>query len=319
MNKKIQITLIVAIAIVAGIVLFDSLSTRIDKRPDNPYEYNIDEFKVVDENLISYREARQIAIETGQPKALTWFQGNLYLLTESHLQILTPEGKEILKKTIDQNPQAIVIHNDATILIAYERHLTAYNPDGKEILRSESLSDESLFSSLAISESMIYVANAGKKEVVVFDENLGYVRSFKGESGVSALHGFILPSLHFHMAVNSNDEIWVVNPGMHRIQNYAASGRLRGDWGKPGFTLEGFSGCCNPTYFAFMSDGRFITTEKGMVRVKIYKESGELESVVAAPDKFPNSETAPAIAVDDNDNVWLLDFDMKMLRFFKPV
>jgi len=316
MNKKIQIALIIAVAIVAGIVLFDSISTRVDKLPDNPYEYNIDEFKVVDESLISYREARQIEIETDEPKAFAWHQGNLYLLTEKHLQVISPEGQEVLKKTIEPNPTAITIAKEGTILVAYQNHLVAFDAAGDEILRSEPLEEESQFSSLAVSDNTIFVADGGKKEVVVFDTQLNQTGSFKGESGVSAIHGFILPSLHFHMAINSNDELWVVNPGMHRIQNYAANGRLRGDWGTPAFTLNGFSGCCNPTYFAFMADGRFVTSEKGMVRVKIHKESGELESVVAPPDKFPNSEKAPSVAVDDNDNVWLLDFDKKMLRLF---
>jgi hypothetical protein len=319
MNKKIQIALIIAVAIVAGIVLFDSISTRVDKRPDNPYEYNIDEFKVVDESLISYREARQIEIETGEPKAFAWHNGNLYLLTESYLQVISPEGQELLKKNIQSNPGALTIAPDGTILVAYQNHLVAYSAEGEEIIRSQPLEEESQFTSVAVSDKTIFVADGGKKEVVVFDRQLKQTGSFKGESGVSALHGFILPSLHFHMAINNNDELWVVNPGMHRIQNYADNGRLRGDWGTPAFTVEGFSGCCNPCYFAFMPDGRFVTSEKGMVRVKIHKESGELESVVAAPDKFPNSEMAPAVAVDNKNNVWLLDFDKRMLRLFIPV
>jgi hypothetical protein len=273
MNKKIQITLIIALAIVAGIVLFDSLSTRVDNRPDNPYEYNIDDFKEVDADLITYREVRQINIETGEPRAFSWHQGNLYLLTDAQLQVISPDGREVMKTSTEPNPSAITIASDGTILVAYQNYLVALNPEGEEIARSETLGVESQFTSLAVSDNMVFVANGGKKEVVVFDRQLNQTGSFKGESGVSAIHGFILPSLHFHMAINSNDELWVVNPGMHRLQNYAANGRLRGDWGKPAFTLDGFSGCCNPTYFDFISNGNFVTSEKGMVRVKIHKES----------------------------------------------
>ncbi len=317
MNRVILILILIAILVVAGVVLFDSFSSRVDQRPDNPYEYDIDEYKIVNEDLISYRETRQIEIEN--PKAFTYYNGNLYLLSENHLQVIRPDGTELMKKSIDPNPSGIVLSTEGVILIAFRNYLVSYTPEGDEIDRSEILSGESLYSSVAITGTSIFVADAGKKEVVVFDKQLNQTGSFKGESGVSATHGFILPSSHFHLAVNTSDELWVVNPGMHRIQNYALNGRLRGDWGIPSFTLEGFSGCCNPSYFAFLSDGRFVTSEKGMVRVKIYKESGELESVVAAPNSFSNSEKAPAVAIDENDNVWLLDFDKKMLRFFKPV
>jgi hypothetical protein len=319
MNKKIQILIIAAILVVAGVVLYDSLGTRVDKRPDNPYEYNIDEFRDVDESMVTYREARQIEIDTGDPKAFAWHNENLYLVTDRHLQVINVSGREILKKTIDPDPVSVKISPEGSVIVVYTNYLVKYNGNGDELLRSEAINEDSFFRSVAFTDNSIFVADAGKRVVAVFNHQLEFISSFKGESGVSALHGFILPSLHFDMAVNQDGELWVVNPGMHRIQNYAESGRLRGHWGVPSFGWEGFSGCCNPYYIAFLSDGRVVTSEKGLVRVKIYKESGELESVVAAPERFPNSEKAPAIAVDDHDNVWLLDFDKKLLRLFRPV
>jgi hypothetical protein len=319
MNKKIQILIIAAILVVAGVVLYDSLGTRVDKRPENPYEYNIDEFREVDESMVTFREARQIEIETGDPRAFAWQNGNLYLAADRQLQVINTDGREVMKKTIDPEPVSVKIFRDGSILVVYTNYLVKYSDDGDELLRSEITDDDSFFRSVAFTDNSIFIADAGKREVAVFNDELEFLTSFRGESGVSALHGFILPSLHFDMAVNQDGELWVVNPGMHRIQNYTENGRLRGHWGVPSFGWEGFSGCCNPYYIAFLSDGRVVTSEKGLVRVKIYKESGELESVVAAPERFPNSEKAPAIAVDDNDNVWLLDFDKKLLRLFRPV
>jgi len=319
MNRTIQIIIIVALIVVAGIVLFDSLATRIDKRPDNPYEFNIDEFRKVDESLITYRETRQIDLEKPNPKAFAWHNENLYLLFDQSLQVISTDGQEIFNKSLEQEPVTLKTLADGSILIIYPQYLVKYSNDGNELMRSDVLGDDSYFRTAASSGERIFVGDAGKREVVVFDKQLRLVNSFKGESGVSTLHGFILPSLHFDMAVNHEGELWVVNPGLHRIQNYTETGRLRGHWGVPSFGHEGFSGCCNPYFIDFLPDGRVVTSEKGLVRVKIYKESGELESIVAAPDKFPHGEKAPALAVDDENNVWLLDFDKKMLRLFKPV
>jgi hypothetical protein len=81
---------------------------------------------------------------------------------------------------------------------------------------------------------------------------------------------------------------------------------------------EGFSGCCNPAYFTFLPDGRFVTSEKGLVRIKTYKPSGEFEGVVAAPAKFKDDGEAPDVAADSQGNIYALDFDKKMIRVFEP-
>lgn len=317
MNRTIQILLIVAILVIAAVVLYDSLSTRIDKRPDNPYQYSVAEFKPVDESLLSHREVRQIEVDN--PVAFTWKNEKLFLLSGNNLQVITPEGRELLNRSIDTNPQSILVDHDEQIIITFENYLMALDSEGNELYRSEMLYEGSLLTSMAISGETLFVADAGNRKVWMLNKELEVLDSFKGESGVSALHGFILPGMHFHLAVNEEDELWITNPGVHRIQNYSLTGRLRRDWGQPSFGVEGFSGCCNPYYFTFLSDGKFVTSEKGIIRVKIYRESGELESVVAPAEMFPNGEKAPAIAVDEQDQIWLLDFDKKMLRLFRPV
>ena len=59
----------------------------------------------------------------------------------------------------------------------------------------------------------------------------------------------------------------VVNPGRHRIEAYTFDGDLEFSWGKVSVGIEGFCGCCNPVNFAILSDGSFITCEKGLTRV----------------------------------------------------
>jgi hypothetical protein len=316
MDKKIRILLILALLLIFVTAMFNSMFTG-GRQTVNPYEYNVDEFKKVDESLISYRETQQIAIESGDPKAIASHAGHIYLLTDEHLQVITADGQEILKKILDANPKNISVTHDGAIVIAFENFLVAYDLDGIETARSEVFGEKSLFTAMAIWGNSVFVADAGERRVLIFDRLLENTGNFKGESGYSDLHGLIIPSLHFDLAVNDDGELWVVNPGIHSVQNYSADGRLRGHWGNPSFRLDGFSGCCNPSYIAFLSDGRYVTSEKGIIRVKIYKPSGEFESVVAAPDKFPNGHRAPALAVDKDDNVLILDFDKKMVRLFR--
>ena len=113
--------------------------------------------------------------------------------------------------------------------------------------------------------------------------------------------------------------MWVVNPGLHTLENYTPEGRLREHWKASGMQTEDFSGCCNPAHFVFCPKASFVTSEKGLVRIKIYKPSGEFLSVVAPPNKFDDKieGQAPDIAVDSMGNIYALDFDRNVLRVFE--
>lgn len=319
MNTKwIKIALLIVVGIMVAVVYLDYNSTKPGKGPANPFEYSIDDYKVVDETLISHRETRQIRLHGEVPVDIAWGQNKIYLLTNTTLKTITTTGREIFTVPLDITPTCLVVTSDGHAFVGFNNFLIRFSPEGEEIARTDIGPGNAMYSAIGVSQERIFVADAGTKQVIIFDEeNLNQTGSFKGESGVSELHGFILPSAHFDLAVNSEQELWVVNPGLHALQNYTEEGRLRGHWRKPSFDLDGFSGCCNPSYFAFLSDGRVVTSEKGLVRIKIHKISGTFDAVVAPPSSFVDGLRAPAIAVDDNDNIISLDFDRSMIRFFE--
>jgi hypothetical protein len=112
----------------------------------------------------------------------------------------------------------------------------------------------------------------------------------------------------------------VVNPGKHAIENYTDDGELRGYWESMSFEIDGFLGCCNPARITTLIDGSFVTSEKGVVRIKIYDQSGALKSVVAPPDLFKDEgEKAPEVCADENDIIYVLDFENDMVRVFEPI
>jgi hypothetical protein len=104
---------------------------------------------------------------------------------------------------------------------------------------------------------------------------------------------------------------------MHTLENYTSDGDLRGFWESISMTIEGFSGCCNPARIAVLPGGQFVTSEKGIVRVKIHDQSGKFAGVVAAPDKFDEDGHAPDISVSDDGIIYALDFDRNVIRIFE--
>lgn len=310
--KVLPLILILALAVFLLVLFFK------DPKEHNFFEYNIDDFKKVDKELVSHKETKQIAIDK-RPKDFAYSKGHIYILTDTYVQIVTTDGTEMNRIALDTIPNRLAVYGNGDIVVGYGSYISIYSIDNGLLRTSAKINGRPQITSMTVSDTTIYLADAGNRQVLILDSNLNIANAFMGESGVSERHGFILPSLHFDLAVNAEGELWVTNPGLHAIQHYTENGRLRRYWRKPTFDITGFSGCCNPYYIAFLADGSFVTSEKGLVRVKIHKPSGAFSSVVATPLSFPNGKKAPAVAVDSDDNIIILDYDKKMLRFFERI
>ena len=66
-----------------------------------------------------------------------------------------------------------------------------------------------------------------------------------------------------------------------------------------------------------MNDGRLLTAEKGLVRVKLYDVTdGEYQELVAGSKLFPREQSLKDIAVDKQDRILLLDPRINAVRIF---
>jgi hypothetical protein len=108
----------------------------------------------------------------------------------------------------------------------------------------------------------------------------------------------------------------VTNPGRLRLESYDNKGNLRSFWGKASMSIDGFCGCCNPTHFALTRDGYFVTSEKGIPRIKIVDPAGQLHKVVALADQFDENTEGIDIVCDPNGRIIALDPVRKQLRIY---
>jgi len=317
MNKRgLTVLVLVIITVIIVVIVVDFLGNRPDRRGRNPYEYNVDAYKPVDEAWIHYLETGKIDLGERKPGGIAVYQNEIYLTGEGFLQVIRPDGIQKLMAGIENEGTCIIV-NEHFIFIGFTDHVASYDHDGNLISRFDSLGARGIITSLALKGNTLYVADAGNRRVLRYDLDGNLLGEFNGESGSNSGHGFIVPSPNFDLAVNSYGELWVVNPGIHAIENYTDDGRLRGYWQISSMELEGFSGCCNPAEIAMTDDGSFVTSEKGMVRIKIHDASGKLVSVVAPPEKFKEEGQAPEVAVNDQGVIFALDFDENMIRIFE--
>ena len=314
-NKGIVIFLIVLAVVIVGVIAIDFNSTKPDQQPANPYEYNIDSFTRVDTALIKYRESRNLKINLEEPVGIALHENRLFVVGDQKLQIIEPTGRLVQEVNLDQKPTCVYVSNK-NIFVGYRKSLSLLNREGVKIADWNSFADSTVITSIAEQSGIVFVADAGKRIVRKFNIEGNPMGEIEGKSGNDQIHGFIIPSPYFALAFNPSGELWVVNPGKHTLENYTVDGKLRTWWEATSIKIEGFSGCCNPAHFAFLPDGSFVTSEKGVVRIKTYKPSGEFANVVATPSKFKVEGHAPDLAVDDQGTIYALDLDKKMIRLF---
>lgn len=317
-NKGIVIFLIVLAVVIVAVMVGDWLSKRPDKMEPNKFEYSVDEFKQVPEELIQYKETKNFKIGFERPAGLTVFNDQIYLVGDQKLKVIDASGKLLTEKDLDDAPATLEVSANK-IYIGFERKIQIFDESG-EMLEEWKLEDENTYlTAIVVSDENVFVADAGTRKIMRFNPDGELLLAFEGKANEDDLHGFIIPSPYFDMDVTEEGDLWVVNPGLHSLENYTEEGNLREHWRSSGARLEGFSGCCNPAHFCFLPDGSFITSEKGLVRVKVYKPSGEFSGVVAPPNKFDEKieGEAPDVAVDSQGNIYALDFDRNVLRVFE--
>ena len=317
-NKGILIIIaILAIAIVA-LVFQDIRKSRIEKRSGGDFVYDVEAYKKVSPTLISHKETRQLLLDCSKPGGVFAYNNTIYFTADDELYIIAADGKQEKKLAFHSHINDLVVNDDGIYLL-YDSHLEAYSHDKELVFNTEQENEKSVFTSLVLKDGAIFVADAGNKRILRYHTDGNPAGEFEGTGAKGEDYGFIIPSAYFDMDVNGDNELWIVNTGIHTMQHYSGNGELKSSWKQTGINIEGFAGCCNPAHFAFLPDGRYITSEKGMVRVKIYDQKGNFESVVAAPEKFMDNGHAPDVAALDNNTILLLDYDKKMLRFFEQV
>jgi hypothetical protein len=319
MSKLVIYIFLALIVIIIGVVIIgDFRSTRPDRMSGNPFKLDVDRITSVDPGLVTYRETRNYRINARKACAIAVAGERIYLAADTFLQVIDFAGKQWLKIPLPEPAGCLEVNMQGDIIAGYRNSIGMFAASGEEKWRSEPLDERSVITALALKDKTIFAADAGNRAVHRFTAEGRYLDSFEGKTSIEGNHGFIVPSPYFDLEVNPDGELWVVNPGKHALENYTDDGRLRSFLENISAEIDGFSGCCNPAHIAIMEDGSFLTSEKGVVRLKIHAPSGELSTVVAPPDKFREGGEAPDVAVDGEGIVYALDYDRNTIRIFEP-
>jgi ligand-binding sensor domain-containing protein len=307
--------------IAAGLLIFYGLTLfrSRSRRGENPYAYDLGSLKEADSSLVHYSEIEPILFQGKKLTALT---------VNFSDELIVAAGREIYRVDSTAGPRlwintqypvrCLASGEEGVVYVGLENIVSVYQPDGTKVADWEEFPRQAILTSIDTGED-VFVADAGTKVVHRFSRAGRLISRIGEKDPVKKIPGFVVPSPYFDLAVDQTGSVWVVNPGRHTLEHYSPDGDLTESWGKTSMRIDGFSGCCNPTHIAIAKNDAIVTSEKGLVRIKVYSRTGQMIDIVALPDQFDDGTVGIDLAVDSKGRIFTLDPSRSQVRIFiKP-
>lgn len=297
--------------------------SRAASTEEEAYTYNLAELRKVDAALIRYAEAGRIPSPRGEPRRIEVVEDSLWVAAGEYLSEMGLDGRVRREIQLPSPARSFAVAKDL-IYIGLRDHLEVFDRTGKRQAAWPAPEGKPWFSGIGLLGNEVFAADAGNRVVLRHDATGKVLGKLGQKDPQRNILGFVIPSPYFDLKTDAEGLVWAVNPGRHRLEAYTREGEMQEVWGVPGFAIQGFCGCCNPSYFARLGDGRFVTSEKGLPRIKVYSAKGDFECVVAGPDSFPAYLAKPNVtplpmdvAVDAAGRVLVADVLGKEIRVFQ--
>ncbi len=332
------ITAVAAAALAIGIASYALSRPDASGRRDASgtiASWNVESLAQIDPQRICYAQSAEFA--TGFQLVVGLAVGpenQVYVAGDEAVRVFDAQGQVSQTIPVTGPPSCVAVGDSrhiapGRIYVGVGPWIERYESSGQRLGPWRVSSSETQITSIAAAASEVFVADAAQRQVLRF--NVDGVLTGKIGAAEGASQPFSVPGPFFDVAVGEDDGVHVVNPGRLRIETFSAKGYPESLWGQAGARLEDFFGCCNPAHFAVLPDGSFVTSEKGVPRVKVYRATGELDCVVAGPTQLgvaPSEIGDPRtdrgrkafdVATDTRGRVLVLDPTTRNVRVFTRV
>jgi hypothetical protein len=305
-----------------GAVLVFTLMNRNDVRQPRP------DIRTVPPELITYRQTSVFVCPVeGEATCFALYNDTTFVIGSAEppmLSFFDETGTLLRTIPLPEEPQAVVCGTAETflkdkIVVAHPKHIAIYSAKGQHEDSWELPDEKSNVRCMVITRDYLYAADTGKLCIHRFD--------VKEKLDLTFGDGFVVFAAPITMTFSPKDDLlYIANPGNHRVEVFTQDGKYKPElcWGEGSAAIDGFAGCCNPIGLAALDDGRILTVEKSVSRIKIY-EDGKLDCVVADHTTLESLRRPAkrggyyfsAVPLSDG-RIAVFDFDGKVLRIFSP-
>lgn len=300
---------------------------------DNPWAYDVSRYETTDPRLIGYREARRFPAPRPDARRLAAGpEGRLWVGAGHYLVALDEAGGTSAEIALPGPVRCLAVASDGAVFAGLRDHVEVFDARGNRQAVWETPPGRVWLSGLLATAGAVFAADSGNRVVWRYDRAGKVVGRIGDKDPARGIPGFALPSPHLDVELHPDGRLRINNTGRHLVETYTFEGERLAAWGKPGMGIESFCGCCNPIALAVLPDGRIVTAEKGLPRVKVYQPDGRLDCVVAGVESFPENLRATRgesrndtlnlsldVVADARGRIFILDPVSATVRVMTPV
>jgi sugar lactone lactonase YvrE len=326
---------IAAVVASLAVLLYDPSGESGNRLPES-FQYDLAEHQKIDPALIRYRQIEEIPLEMKEPRGVAvGAEDQILVAGDRAIVIFDSRGKKLHQLDLAEEPRCIAVGGPdhaapGRIYVGMKDHLTVYDNSGAKPKTWKTRGPKAVFTSIAVAEQDVFVGDAGAKIILHYNP-AGELRGrLGGEDPDRNIPPLVIYKPHCDVAVAPDGLLRVVNPGRFQIEAFTFDGFMEQAWGRSGTAIDRFCGCCNPAAMAVVPDGRIVTGEKGIFRVKVYSAEGKFQSVVAGPDLLAPGAAATEtreelrlapvdLAADRQGRILVLDPAARRVRVFEEI
>ena len=276
---------------------------------------------LVPAELLTWMEVGRFATGFTETRGVTSLaDGRVLVSGDRAVRSFFPDGTAEAELPVDGPAGPLAVGADGSIFVGLRDRVVALTTQAQVTQTWQPYGGRTLITSIAPTATELYIADAGNRTVWRFGLDGTFLSEIGKGDAARGIPTMVVPSAHLDIALRPDGALLVVNPGRRSVQTHSLpDGALLGAWGSSSNALAGFGGCCNPTDIALLPDGRIVTSEKGIARVKVYTADGALQSVIAPPESFTGAPEGIDLTVDASGQVVVLDPVAGEIRLYQEM
>ncbi len=244
--------------------------------------------------------------------------GNSVLLGDAEIRVFDSLGTLLRRWKAPEKSTCVAVAPDGRIYIGANGRIESYSAAGTHAggFAAGDRDRPAAITALRVLQNDILAADAAALLIRRFDlqgRPAGWIGN-KSKAGK-----FILPNKSLDLAVDGDNLVYATDTGRHQVTFWTLDGSPQGSFGKFGMSQpEDFVGCCNPVNIATTPDGKTVTAEKMVARVKVYERNGRLLAVIG-PENFDPACTHIYLAVDSRGRIFAADPVRRQVKIFARI
>jgi len=239
----------------------------------------------------------------------------IYALGDDEIRVFEANGTFLRNWRAPAKAECIAVGTDQRTYIGAGGRVEIFDPNGGHAGGFEA-GEAKLpagITALKVFQGDILVADAAARIIRRFDAS-GKLRGVIGDRTKTG--SFILPNKSLDFDVDAKGIVRATDTGRHQVSAWTIDGAPLGAFGKFGMSdAADFVGCCNPVNLALTPDGKIVTGEKMVARVKVYEADGKLLAIIG-PEHFDPNCIHIHLAVDSKGRILAADPVRREIKIF---